>query len=90
MANADIKNEHCKASEVVPGFYRHFKGGLYEVLFTARHSETEEILVIYRSVERGDCWARPISMWNETVERDSKSFVRFQYIGSSMGDDANR
>ena len=65
-----------------PGRYRHFKGKGYEVLGIARHSETEEELVVYRALY-GDfsLWVRPVSMWNETVERDGKTFRRFTYIG---------
>ena len=61
---------------------RHFKGNEYEVLFTARHSETEEEMVVYRMLY-GDysIWVRPASMWNETVEREGQSFKRFTYIG---------
>lgn len=64
------------------GRYRHFKGKEYEVLGVARHSETEEELVVYRALY-GDfgLWVRPVSMWNETVERDGKTFRRFTYIG---------
>ena len=64
------------------GRYRHFKGKEYEVLSVARHSETEEELVVYRALY-GDfgLWVRPVSMWNETVERDGKTFRRFTYIG---------
>ena len=64
------------------GAYRHFKGKEYEVLGIARHSETEEELVVYRALY-GDfgLWVRPVSMWNETVERDGKTFRRFTYIG---------
>lgn len=67
---------------VKPGRYRHFKGKDYEVLGVARHSETEEELVVYRALY-GDfgLWVRPVSMWNETVERDGKTFRRFTYIG---------
>ena len=67
---------------IKPGRYRHFKGKEYEVLGVARHSETEEELVVYRALY-GDfsLWVRPVSMWNETVERDSKTFRRFTYIG---------
>ena len=68
--------------EIKLGYYRHFKGGLYEVLFTAKHSETEETLVIYRSLTGGGNWARPASMWNETVERDGKTYKRFTYLGT--------
>ncbi len=68
--------------EIKPGRYRHFKGREYEVLGIARHSETEEELVVYRALY-GDfgLWVRPVSMWNETVERDGKTFRRFTYIG---------
>ena len=67
---------------IKPGRYRHFKGKEYEVLGVARHSETEEELVVYRALY-GDfgLWVRPVSMWNETVERDGKPFRRFTYIG---------
>ena len=69
-------------STVRPGRYRHFKGKEYEVLGVARHSETEEDLVVYRALY-GDfgLWVRPARMWNETVERDGKTFRRFTYIG---------
>lgn len=68
--------------EIKPGRYRHFKGKEYEVLGVARHSETEEELVVYRALY-GDfgLWVRPVSMWNEAVERDGKTFRRFTYIG---------
>lgn len=67
---------------IKPGRYRHFKGKEYEVLGVARHSETEEELVVYRALYGDFClWVRPVSMWNETVERDGKTFRRFTYIG---------
>ena len=64
-----------------PGRYRHFKGNEYELLFVARHSETLEEMVVYRALygERG-LWVRPASMWNETVERDGKTYKRFTKI----------
>ena len=67
---------------IKPGRYRHFKGKEYEVLGVARHSETEEELVVYRALY-GDfgLWVRSARMWNETVERDGKTFRRFTYIG---------
>lgn len=65
-----------------PGKYRHFKGNEYELICLARHSETLEPMVVYRALygERG-VWVRPASMWTETVERDGKTFTRFEYIG---------
>ena len=67
---------------IKPGRYRHFKGGEYEVIGLAKHSETMEDMVIYRALygERG-LWVRPASMWNETVERDGETFRRFTYLG---------
>ena len=68
--------------EIRPGRYRHFKGGEYEVLFTAKNSENLEPMVVYRALYgEGGFWVRPAAMWNETVERDGKTFKRFTYIG---------
>ena len=63
------------------GRYRHFKGNEYEVLAIARHSETQEPVVIYRALygERG-VWVRPAAMWNEIIERGGKSFARFEKL----------
>ena len=68
--------------EIKPGRYRHFKGNEYEVIGLARHSETQEEMVIYRTLY-GDfgLWVRPARMWNETVERDGTTFRRLTYIG---------
>lgn len=67
--------------EIKIGKYRHFKGNEYEVLFVGRHSETLEEMVVYRALygEKG-VWVRPASMWNDTVERDGKSYRRFTPI----------
>ena len=65
-------------SEVTPGVYRHFKGNRYEVLCVASHSETLEPMVVYRALYgEGGVWVRPLSMWNEHVERDGYSGPRF-------------
>ncbi|MGN8552659.1 UNVERIFIED_CONTAM: DUF1653 domain-containing protein [Microbacterium sp. SLM126] len=66
---------------IQPGTYRHFKGGLYTVIGVARHSETEQELVVYRplSGEQG-LWVRPVEMWTETVEHDGRSGPRFTLI----------
>ena len=66
------------------GLYRHFKGNLYEVLDVARHSETEEDMVVYRDVSNRDkLWVRPADMWRETVTRDGVTQPRFTYLGEA-------
>jgi hypothetical protein len=66
---------------VAPGRYRHYKGPEYEVLFEARHSETEEVLVVYRQLygEHG-LWVRPKAMFVETVTVDGEVVPRFARI----------
>jgi hypothetical protein len=66
---------------ITQGIYRHYKGNLYQVLHTARHSETEETLVVYRCLygEYG-VWVRPIEMFGESVTVDGKLMPRFELI----------
>ena len=66
---------------VKPGLYRHFKGNMYRVIGTARHSETMEEMVVYQALY-GDMglWVRPRHMFLETVERDGKIFQRFEFV----------
>lgn len=67
---------------VRPGRYRHFKGNEYQVLGVARHSETEEEMVVYRALYgEGGLWVRPAAMWLETVTQDGVTKPRFTYIG---------
>lgn len=63
------------------GLYRHYKGQQYRVLGVARHSETEEELVIYQALygEYG-LWARPLSMFCESVQVDGEQVPRFALI----------
>ena len=69
-----------EAAETIPaGKYRHFKGSAYEVLAVARHSETEEPMVVYRALYGdGGVWVRPAEMWREEVTRNGKTFKRFE------------
>ena len=64
-----------------PGRYRHFKGGEYEVISVALHSETQEEHVVYQALygDRG-LWVRPRAMWDEHVERDGYSGPRFAKV----------
>jgi hypothetical protein len=74
------------ADEVVqPGRYRHFKGNEYDVLGVARHSETDEPLVVYRPLYGvGGLWVRPLAMFVETVVHDGSEVPRFTYLGPSI------
>lgn len=63
-----------------PGLYRHYKGNLYEVLFTARHSETEELMVVYKATyqpEGQNLWVRPLSLFQEQVLVNGQKIARF-------------
>ena len=65
------------------GKYRHFKGEEYHVQGVARHSETGEMLVVYTPLYgAGGLWVRPLSMFQETVCKDGREQLRFEYIGS--------
>jgi hypothetical protein len=67
-----------------PGLYRHFKGGEYEVLKVARHSETEELLVIYCSLDDpATTWVRPVEMFSGDVESEDGTFPRFELTARS-------
>ena len=70
---------------IEPGVYRHFKGNDYEVIGTARHSETEEELVVYRALYGSfGLWVRPAAMFREKVDRDrypdAQQIYRFERI----------
>lgn len=47
--------------------YKHYKGNVYKIIALAKHSETEEEMIVYQNIEKGDIWVRPKSMWNEKV-----------------------
>ena len=64
---------------IKPGRYRHYKGGEYEVLGIAKHSETEEDFVVYRQLYgAGDWWIRPKGMFAEQIFIDGQAVPRFQ------------
>ncbi len=63
---------------ILCGRYRHFRGKAYEVIGIARHSETDEPMVVYKALcGDGSLWTCPADMWNETVNRDGKTYRRF-------------
>lgn len=80
MTNSIVPLSHA-AQQFQPGTYRHFKGGIYEALFVARNSENrDEECVVYRSLDTGDIWFRPLAMFLENVERDGYKGPRFTKI----------
>ena len=72
------KAEEMTNEDINIGRYRHFKGGVYDVIGFAKHSETGEKLVIYKSAENpDDVWARPYDMFAEIIDRDGQKIKRF-------------
>ena len=71
-----------KAAKIQTGRYKHYKGGMYEVIGVATHTETGEPLVIYRALygEFG-LWARPYSMFCEQVNCEGHMVQRFAFCG---------
>lgn len=68
-----------------PGKYKHTKtGNLYRVIGVAKHSETLEEFVVYKTLYNtspSKLWIRSMKMFSEKVEIDGKKLPRFQYIG---------
>lgn len=75
-------------SDVKGGRYKHFKGGLYEVIGVGRHSESLEELVVYKALYdvpkfgKGSLWVRPKEMFLEKVDLDGKKVSRFEFVGN--------
>lgn len=82
MSANDITTKINGKNFVVPlGKYRHYKGGLYEVIGIGKHSETLEDMVVYRALYGdGGIWVRPARMWNEAVTLPDKTVKRFEYV----------
>ena len=71
--------------ELQPGLYRHYKGGTYQVIGVARHSETDEQLVVYRCVyDNYSLWVRPLAMFLETVRVDGRTVPRFELLDATQ------
>lgn len=65
-----------------PGKYQHYKGKEYEVIGTARHSETLEELVVYKALyqtEGENLWVRPLKMFTEILIVEGKETPRFKF-----------
>ncbi len=60
--------------------WQHYKGGIYEIITLANHSETQDPLVVYKSIPFGSVYARPLEMWKEPCEIEGNVTPRFQKI----------
>lgn len=90
VANLDNVCPYVKAAivklinlmkELKKGIYLHYKGGKYRVLYEAKHSETEEELVVYQNIEdETKTWVRPKQMFVEEVEIEGIKKPRFEFI----------
>ncbi len=70
--------ENDATNKILPGIYRHFKGGRYEVVGVASHSEnSEEKFVVYKSLTTGLLWVRPLQMFLENINREGYTGPRF-------------
>jgi hypothetical protein len=76
-----MSEPHPASPDIRPGRYRHYKGNEYRVIGLARHTETEERLVVYQALygERG-LWVRPAKMFAETVIVNGTSVPRFAFV----------
>jgi hypothetical protein len=79
MVSVPTREAPTRSQDVPPpGRYRHFKGGEYELLEVARHSETEELLAIYCSLDDpATTWVRPLEMFSGVVDSPDGPFPRF-------------
>jgi len=76
------KTEAASIHPIPLGRYRHYKGQYYSVLGFARHSETEECMVLYVPLYgEGGYWVRPLAMFTETIEVAGNAVSRFAYVG---------
>ena len=70
-----------------PGRYRHYKGKFYEVIDVARHSETEEQLVVYRCLyDDYSLWVRPLKIFLEMVDVEGVKTPRFARCEAEGGE----
>lgn len=85
----ELEGPAC-AMKIAAGIWRHYKGGLYQVLGVAAHSETDQLMVVYVSLTGIDLpgprmRVRPLALWEDIAEcPDGKHRPRFEYVGLEM------
>lgn len=87
MSKAMIRQniaDQCR-KDIVGKRYRHFKGGIYEVIDLAVDTETEDIMVVYKDIEKPSLvWVRPFAAFLSRVDKDkyprAKQEMRFEEI----------
>jgi hypothetical protein len=73
--------------DIKPGqLYKHYKGDTYKILALAKHTETEELLVVYERqtdiTHTGwRIWVRPASMFGDIIDSPQFKGPRFEYLG---------
>ena len=77
-----MKSLEVMEKELKPGKYKHFRGGDYQVIDVAIHSETEELMVVYLPLygDNPEVWVRPLSMFDEVIVRDGVQLKRFKKV----------
>lgn len=72
-------NNYCMTMK--KGIYKHYKGNLYKVITVARHSETEEEMVVYQALYGNfEYWVRPKVMFEENIHHKGENIKRFEFI----------
>jgi len=81
MSGGNFEKNGKGVNSIPLGVYRHYKGNQYEVIGFARHSESLEDMVVYRSIlDKQETWVRPLYMWNDLIETNGKTVKRFEHI----------
>lgn len=62
------------------GIYQHYKGDEYQLLYLVKNENDQKDMVVYRSIKDSKIWVRPLSQWNEIIEKEGQSMKRFEYI----------
>ncbi|AXI04340.1 DUF1653 domain-containing protein [Aquirhabdus parva] len=86
-----LENTDSTIEPLKNGRYRHYKGQFYQVLGTARHSETREWLVVYRCLyDDYSLWVRPLEMFIESIVLENGVQVpRFSFVDQDVDDFVN-